>query len=247
MNNSAGHIGTGGTISVTANDLTAASIDAEIDNQSGGSIDAGGTIDFNVSGGATVTNDANLQVLGSDGATGAAINVTGGDYDVGGTFRAFTDGNGTIAFNNASAHADVLKVGALGTNGVLNIGGGTLSADTTLKLYASGSNGQLNFISDVTLGGNSAKILAANAVTILDGVLVTIGGPNAADVYTNNANYSGFGGNESTTGTFGGAGANDPQALDSAPAFDDSPRPAAATAPAPASSSSNSLGHWWER
>ena len=89
-----------------------------------------------------------------------------------------------------SVHADVLKVGALGANGVLNIGGGTLSADTTLKLYASGSNGQLNFISDVTLGGNSAKILAANAVTIFDGVVVTIGGTNPADVFTNNANYS---------------------------------------------------------
>ena len=42
-----------------------------------------------------------------------------------------------------------------GANGVLNIGGGMLSADTTLKLYASGSNGQLNFVSNVTLGGNS--------------------------------------------------------------------------------------------
>ena len=45
----------------------------------------------------------------------------------------------------------------------------------------------------------------------------------------------GFGGNDSTTGTFAGAGANDPQPLDSAPAFDDSPRPAAYTAPTAAS------------
>ena len=231
VNNTDGNIGTGGTISVTTGDLTASSVNLEINNE-GGSIESGGTIDVNVSGGATVANDATLQLLGSDGATGAAINVNGGGYNVGGTFRAFTDGNGTIAFNNASAHADVLKVGALGANGVLNIGGGTLSADTTLKLYASGSNGQLNFISDVTLGGNSAKVLAANAVTIVDGVMVTIGGSNPADVYTNNANYSGFGGNDSTTGTFGGAGANDPQALDAAPAFDDSPR---ATAPSTAS------------
>ena len=139
----------------------------------------------------------------------------------------YIDGNGTIGLNNASIHGDVLKVGALGANGVLNVGGGTLSADTTLKLYASGSNGQLNFISDVTLGGNSEKILAANSVTIFDGVTVTIGGPNAANVFTNNANYTGFGGNDSTTGTFSGAGANEPAALDQAPPFDDSPRPPA--------------------
>ena len=102
---------------------------------------------------------------------------------------------------------------------MLNIGGGALSADTTLKLYAPGSNGQLNFVSNVTLGGNSAKILAANSVTIFNNVVVTIGGPNPADVYTNNANYTGFGGNGTTTGTFAGAGANNPQPLSKAPPF----------------------------
>ena len=138
----------------------------------------------------------------------------------------YIDGNGTITFNNASAHADVLKAGVFGANGVLNIGGGTLSADTTLKLYAPGSNGQLNFISNVTLGGNSVKILAANSITIFNNVVVTIGGSKPADVYTGftdeipNANYTGFGGNGSTTGTFGGAGANDPQPLEKAPPFD---------------------------
>ena len=137
-------------------------------------------------------------------------------------------GNGTLTFNNASAHADVLKAGVFGANGVLNIGGGMLSADTTLKLYAPGSNGQLNFISNVTLGGNSAKILAANSVTIFDNIVVTIGGPNPAAVFTNNANYTGFGGNNSTTGTFAGAGANDPQPLINAPPFESaSPAPIA--------------------
>ena len=130
------------------------------------------------------------------------------------------DGDGTtLTFNNASAHADVLKAGVFGANGVLNIGGGMLSADTTLKLYAPGSNGQLNFMSNVTLGGNSAKILAANSVTIFNNIVVTIGGPNPADVFTNNANYTGFGGNNSTTGTFAGAGANNPQPLINAPPF----------------------------
>ena len=130
------------------------------------------------------------------------------------------DGNGTITFSNATAHADVLKAGVFGSNGTLNIGGGMLSADTELKLYASGSNGSLNFLSNVTLGGGAlTKILAANTINILDGVVVTIGGSTPADVYTNNANYTGFGGNGTTTGTFAGAGANNPQPLASAPPF----------------------------
>ena len=158
-------------------------LDSKIESSSG-TIIGNATIDMNVSGNATVTTDATFQILGSGGATSAAINFNGGSYDVGGTFLAFIDGNGTITFNNASVHADVLKVGVFGTNGVLNIGGGTLSADTTLKLYAPGSNGQLNFISNVTLGGNSAKILAANSITIFNGVVVTIGGTNPADVFT---------------------------------------------------------------
>src|SRR5204863_3701781 len=157
---------------------------------------------------ANVTNDATVAISGNDPAGSAAINING-SYDVGGTFLSRIDGNGTITFNSgldsAGAHADVLKAGVFGTNGVLNVGGGSLSADTTLKLYAPGSNGQLNFVSNVTLGGNGAKILAANSVTIFNNIVVTIGGPNPADVFTNNANYTGFGGNGTTTGTFAGA------------------------------------------
>jgi hypothetical protein len=63
------------------------------------------------------------------------------------------------------------------------------------------------------------KILAANSVTIFNNIVVTIGGSIPADVYTNNANYTGFGGNGTTTGTFAGAGANDPLPLDEAPPF----------------------------
>ena len=113
-----------------------------------------------------------------------------------------------------------------GANGVLNVGGGILSADTELKLYASGSNGTLNFLSNVTLGGSAVKILAANTINILDGVVVTIGGATPAEVYTNNANYTGFGGNGTTTGTFAGAGANDPQPLNNAPPFGPTAGPA---------------------
>lgn len=96
-------------------------------------------------------------------------------------FLSYIDGNGTITFNNATAHANILKAGVFGANGVLNIGGGTLSADTTLNLYAPGSNGQLNFVSNVTLGGGAlTKILAANTINIFNNVVVTIGVDTAA-------------------------------------------------------------------
>jgi hypothetical protein len=215
-------------IVVTAANLNAGSLLAEIDN-SGGQISSDASIDLNVSGSAAISGDATMSIYGSNGASSAAIRLNGGSYDAGGTFLSYIDHDGTIGFNGSSIHADVLKVGVFGANGTLNIGGGTLSADTQLKLYAPGSNGQLNFTSNVTLAGNSAKILAANAVTIFNGVTVTIGGPNPADVYVNftdgvpNANYTGYGGNGSTTGTFAGQGANTPQPLSSAPPFDSSP------------------------
>ena len=237
--NGGGTIGSGAAVNVSAANITANSLIAQIDN-TGGSIGAstegGATINMNVSSTASVTNDATVAIYGSDGAVGGVgININGGNYNVGGTFLSYIDGDGTITFNNASAHADVLKAGVFGANGAVNISGGTLSADTTLKLYAPGSNGQLNFMSNVTLGGNSVKILAANSVTIFNNVVVTIGGPNPADVYTGftgeipNANYTGFGGNGSTTGTFAGAGANNPQPLSNAPAFDDPPPATVAT------------------
>ena len=124
----------------------------------------------------------------------------------------------------------MLQVGALGKNGVLNIGGGgTLSADTTLKLYA-GSNGTLNFTSSVTLSSGTAMDLAANTITIQPSVLVTIAGAGGmANIYTNNANYSGFGGTNRSNGTFGGNGANNPQPLGGQPPFDSPTAARAAT------------------
>jgi FecR protein len=134
--------------------------------------------------------------------------------------------SGQIALGGAGetdhidAHADVIKVATLGNNGVLTVGNGLLSADTTLKLYSPGSNGTVNFVADVTLGGASTKIIAGNTVNIFNGVIVTVGGKTPTSVFTNNANYTGFGGNGSRTGTFKGAGANNPSPLNQVPAFD---------------------------
>jgi len=219
IQNTGGTMGQNAPIQVAVANISANSLSAQIDNSEGGVINGDARINMNVAGTANVANDATFAISGSDGAANSAILVNGGNYNVGGTFLSDIDGDGAITFNNATVHADVLKAGVFGANGVLNIGGGTISADTILKLYAPGSNGQLNFISNVTLGGESKKILAANSITIFNNVVVTIGGELAAEVYTNNANYTGFGGNNSTTGTFAGAGANRPQPLSEAPPF----------------------------
>ena len=88
-----------------------------------------------------------------------------------------------------------------------------MSANTLMQLYAPGSNGIIDFVSNVTLRtSNAIPTIAANTVTIENGVVVTInaradGVPFPADVFTNVANYTGSGGNGSTTGTFAGTGA----------------------------------------
>jgi hypothetical protein len=153
-------------------------------------------------------------------ATGANsdVNVSGRvQADRGAVDIRHTGDSGNINLTNADVRADIIKVAALGNNGTLNIGGGTVSADTILKLYSSGSNGSVNFIADVTLSGASQKIIAGNSVTIFNNVTVTIQGQNPASIFTNHANYTGFGGNGSRTGTFAGLGAHNPQPLANAP------------------------------
>ena len=130
---------------------------------------------------------------------------------------------GRIDINAATLHGDIVKIGALGTNGALNIGtGNLLNADTLIELYAGGSNGTINFLANVTLNGPTT-VLAANTINIAQNVVVTVNsvGANAADVFTNNPNYFGFGGtgNPATTGTFGGAGAKNPLPYTQAPPF----------------------------
>ncbi|HEY1582303.1 MAG TPA: hypothetical protein VGF73_04290, partial [Chthoniobacterales bacterium] len=111
-----------------------------------------------------------------------------------------------ITFNNTAINADILKSGVFGGNGTLTVDGGRLSGSAELKLYAPGSNGKVNFISNLTLDSESSVIIAANAVTISNGVVVTITGDDGvnASVFTNVPNYTGSGGNGNTTGTFAG-------------------------------------------
>ena len=214
--NGGGTIGGNVAVTLSAVNVSANSLTAEIDNN-GGVIGSSATINSNISGNANVTNDVTLEILGSSETTPAeAININGGTYDVGGTFLATIDGDGAITLNNANIRADTIKITAFGANGTLNIGGGTIAADTMLKLYAAGSNGSINFVANVTLNSQStATLIQAVSVTIFNGVIVTIAGPAPAEVFTDHPNYSSTdtsgnptGGNDNTTGKFAGSGAN---------------------------------------
>jgi hypothetical protein len=169
------------------------------------------------------------QVLMVASGSDTAINVSGtvqadqGEIDIRQTGVA-----GQTNVNNATLHADIIKVSALGNNGQLNIGSGnSLTADTIIKLYAPGSNGTLHFLSSVTLKAPQ-NILAANTVTIDPGVIVTINSAAKADVFTNHPDYNfvpGVGYNgpppNAANGIFSGAGANDPKPLANAPTLGD--------------------------
>ena len=164
-----------------------------------------------------------IQAIASTG--NSQVNISGKVQADRGTVDIRNSGSsGQVNLTNADIRADTLKAAALGNDGVLQIGGGSLSADTTLQLYAPNGNGQVVFLGNVSLNGNSTKSIAGDSVTINNGVTVTVNGPKAS-VYVNSqnnipkANYSGFGGNGNTTGTFGGSGANPPQPLGNAPAL----------------------------
>jgi hypothetical protein len=166
-----------------------------------------------------ITNSGQLLSLLSAGApgpggkvefvsSGGAISVNGGTLQADkGAINIINKGAGNIDLANATLRGDVVKANVMGTNGQLTIGGGSIDADTAIKLYASGSQGRVLFNDNVSLNGTSVKTIAGSTVTINDGKVVTVNGPSAARVYTNKANYSGSGGNGSTSGAFGGKGA----------------------------------------
>jgi hypothetical protein len=212
------------TANLSGNSLFVAILNSANDGTPNGTIGSNAAITFNVSGTATVATDATFQINGSDSAKSSAINLNGGTYNVGGnvggTFEGFMDGSGTFTLNNVTIAADTVKVGVFGTNGTLRIGGGRgISATTLLHLYAPGSNGIVDFVSNVTLSStNSPVAIAANTVTIENGVVVTIGGTTPANVFTNVPNYTGSGGNGKTRGVFAGAGATT-QSLGGQPPF----------------------------
>ncbi len=219
-----GAAGNGGTFNVEANGTVAVNstikVSESVAPRASGS---GGRIAINsrkTTGTAiSVSSSAQLLSLLSAAAPGPGGSIrftsAGGDINMSGTARADrgtieltnNGASGVVNITNANLNASTVKAGALGNNGTLNVGGGAISADSTIKLYAGGSNGTVNFTDNVTLSGNSVKTIAGNTVSIFNGKTVTVLGTGPASVFTNNANYSGSGGNGTTTGVFAGQGA----------------------------------------
>jgi hypothetical protein len=219
--------GAGGTVDLTSNNGTIA-VNSAIEVSSKDSVQRrksakGGNIRLTskkTTGTAIkITSSGDLKALLDAAAPGPGGTITfisdGGDILVNGgkltADRGTIDvrnngGSGLVHLTGASLAADVVKIGALGENGVLRIGGGVIDANTTIKLYAGGGNGTVDFVDDVSLSGSSVKSIAARTVNISNGKTVTVSGPSA-NVYTTNANYTGSGGNGSKTGTFAGSGA----------------------------------------
>lgn len=109
--------------------------------------------------------------------------------------------------------AENLKVGALGDNGALLIGGANsmlINASEQIKLYANTHNGLVRFVGDVTLNSPDTNI-AGKTVQIDNGRTVTI--PfGTAKVFTDNANF-----NQAGYGDFSGSINTQPAA--NAPGF----------------------------
>ncbi len=218
------HGGKGGTIKIVSSDTIDIQSTVKVSASTGGAKSRqGGNIRLDsrrTSGTAiNVTNSGQLHSLLSAAAPGPGGVIefvsAGGDIMVDGgviqadkgTIDIRNNGAGNIELKNAALRGDVVKANVLGANGQLIINGGTLDANTALKLYASGANGSVIFKENTSLNGTSVKTIAGNTVQIENGKVVTVNGATAAKVHTNNANYTGSGGNGSKTGSFGGRGA----------------------------------------
>ncbi len=216
--------GKGGTVNVTTNGTVTVNSSIKVsDTAVGKASRQGGNIRLEsrkLTGTAiSVQNSGQLLSLLSAAAPGPGGKVefvsAGGDISVnGGTLQAdkgsvsiVNNGAGNITLTNATLRGDVVKANVLGANGQLIIAGGTIDANSAIKLYANGSNGSVIFKENTSLNGNSVKTIAGNTVQIDNGKVVTVNGPSAVNVHTDNANYTGSGGNNSSTGTFGGKGA----------------------------------------
>ena len=116
-----------------------------------------------------------------------------------------------------------MKVGALGSQWRAHYRRRLAYRRQRAETLRPGSNGTLNFVANVTISSGTDAILAANTITIQPTWSSTSRERRPAQVFTNNPNYSGFGGNNPGNGTFGGNGANNPLPLNQAPPFDGPP------------------------
>jgi len=184
-NSNAGHIGTGGNITVTTGGgVTADSLFTFINNRNGGTIDSGGNLTFSIGDALTTTGDAvfitsNRSLGGSGGTMGAnvtlalhavsfsvggdltaAISTNAGGHIVGSAFNNITiDGNVTI---QGTAQIDIENSGILVSPGNF-VGGGTIGSDAVLNITAGNIFVGGSFF-DVGISYDSGALIGGNAL-----------------------------------------------------------------------------------
>jgi hypothetical protein len=204
----------GGNINITSGRLTGVAIEIGNSAQLLSLLDAvapgpGGKITMLATGTNSQVNVAGNVAANHSSGAASAVDIR------------HTGAAGTISLSGAAnITADIIKVAALGSNGVLTIGLNTqLNANSVLKLYAEGSNGQIVFAGTCTIGSGNFNIIAAPTVTVNPGVNVTVNGA-PAQIFTNLGNYSAVNGGNGGGGTFIGSGATtDPTGFAGRPAL----------------------------
>ncbi len=186
---------------------------------------AGGVIEFTAqNGGIAVSSGADINAS-NKGTIALRTDATDGNITIDGAFLDATDGTidiraanpagaAQVAINGAIMVADVVKIGALGQDGVLTINGrSSISATSVLKLYGgTGTNGRVRFAGGtVDLAGNPIRI-AAKSVDIDMGTTVNNTGTTFVNADNHNYGNSAQGdfSNPVTQGTLSGAQPFDP-------------------------------------
>ena len=136
-------------------------------------------------------------------ASGTTIHIGGKiEADRGTITVDHTGAGGLIEIQNADMAANVIKVNAVQSNGVLAIGNSHLSANNLLSLYGGSGTGGVFFTDNTLLDGTGLKLIAGKEVQIANSKVVTLGG-GPTTVFTDKASYSAAsGGNGTTSGRF---------------------------------------------
>jgi hypothetical protein len=107
-----------------------------------------------------------------------------------------TGTNGQITLTDVWMSADVLKIGALGSDGKLTLSGGTrLDGDSQVLLYAGSSNGTISVLGTVRVN-SLHTFLRATAITVdaTGRLIVTSPAGGSLDIFANIRNWGSSGG-----------------------------------------------------
>jgi hypothetical protein len=157
--------------------------------------------------GVSITDSSQLRALSETDPLDIQIASTGGDVSVDASLIQGRDLNlradaGDVTVRNATLAGETVRARALGPDGRLILGGSVIDANQSIPLFAEGSNGQILFNGPVTLD-SPESVLAAQRVTIAEGVGVTVTQPDGLSVFTDvpEFNQAGFGAFRDTSRT----------------------------------------------